>query len=152
MKRCPSLLSTYWIYTTCAGRHQHLHGNKPQSHSSQNQVPRMIHLTQPIALTSCIGKVYTTIIKDRWLSFMQSNHYFDTSTQKAFMPSVPGCIEHYAKLSAAIGEAHKHHKSLCACWLDLANAYGSVHHGLINFSLNHYHAIDLGWSITSTVT
>jgi len=26
------------------------------------------------------------------------------------------------------------------CWLDLVNAYGSVHHSLINFSLVHYHA------------
>lgn len=25
-------------------------------------------------------------------------------------------------------------------WLDLANAYGSVDHSLIQFSLNHYHA------------
>ena len=25
-------------------------------------------------------------------------------------------------------------------WLDLANAYGSVHHSLIQFSLKHYHA------------
>ena len=26
------------------------------------------------------------------------------------------------------------------CWLDLANAYGSVNHGLIDFTLQHYHA------------
>ena len=26
------------------------------------------------------------------------------------------------------------------CWLDLANAYGSVHHSLIQFTLKHYHA------------
>ena len=26
------------------------------------------------------------------------------------------------------------------CWLDLANAYGSVHHQLIQFTLRHYHA------------
>ena len=26
------------------------------------------------------------------------------------------------------------------CWLDLANAYGSVHHSLIQFSVQHYHA------------
>ena len=55
------------------------------------------------------------------------------------MPSVPGCIEHYTKLATAINEAHTHHKSLCGCWLDLANAYGSVRHDIINFSLNHYH-------------
>lgn len=56
------------------------------------------------------------------------------------MPSIPGCIEHYTKLAAAISEAHTRHKSLCARWLDLANSYGSGHHDLIKFSLNHYHA------------
>ena len=30
--------------------------------------------------------------------------------------------------------------SLAVCWLDLANAYGSVHHSLIQFSVEHYHA------------
>ena len=95
---------------------------------------------RPIALTSCIGKIYTTIIKDRWLDYMRTNKYFDTNVQKAFMPSVPGCIEHYAKLAAAINEARACHKSLCVCWLDLANAYGSVHHDLIKFSLEFYRA------------
>ena len=93
---------------------------------------------RPTALTSCVGKIYTTIIKDRWLSYMKSNNYFDTRIQKAFMPSVPGCVEHYVKLATAVSEARSLHKSLCVCWLDLANAYGSVHHNLISFSLQHY--------------
>ena len=29
---------------------------------------------------------------------------------------------------------------MTAYWLDLANAYGSVHHGLIDYALKHYHA------------
>ena len=58
------------------------------------------------------------------------------------MPSVPGCIEHYAKLSTAIHEARVHHKSLSVSWLDLTNAYGSVHHNLITFSLRHYGVSD----------
>ena len=37
-------------------------------------------------------------------------------------------------------EAQRRRKSLCVCWLDLANAFGSVHHDLIVFSLAHYHA------------
>ena len=43
-------------------------------------------------------------------------------------------------LSAAVVEAHKKLRSLTVCWLDLANAYGSVHHGLIKYALEHYHA------------
>ena len=91
-----------------------------------------------IALTSCIGKLFTTIMKNRLLSLMTSNGYFDPNIQKAFMPSVPGCLEHYTKLATAIHEAHTHHKSLAVCWLDLSNAYDNVHHDLISFSLTHY--------------
>ena len=71
---------------------------------------------------------------------MKSNNYFDTRIQKAFMPSVPGCVEHYEKLAAAVIEPQSLHKSLCVCWLDLVNAYGSVYHDLIGFSLQQYHA------------
>ena len=84
---------------------------------------------QPIALTPCIGKLFTSLLRNRWLQF-----------QKAFMPTVPGCIEHQFKLSSLIAEAQSKHKSLAVCWLDLANAYGSVHHALIQFSLQHYYA------------
>ena len=92
---------------------------------------------RPIALTSCVGKVYTSILKNRWLSFVVGNGYLDTTTQKAFLPGVPGCVEHFQKLSAMIEDAHKKHRSLVARWLDL---YGSVPHQLISFCLKHYNA------------
>ena len=94
----------------------------------------------PIALTLCISKLFTTLLRNRWLRYMVSNKYLDPSLQKAFMPMVPGCTEHHLKLSSILSEAHSNHKSLAVYWLDLANAYGSVHHSLISFSLHHYHA------------
>lgn len=33
---------------------------------------------------------------------------------------------------------------LCVAWLDLANAFGSVHHHLIRYSFSHYHATYIG--------
>ena len=95
---------------------------------------------RPIALTSCIGKVFTSLLKQRWLSYMVGNNYLNTAVQKAFVNGVPGCSEHHLKLLATLNDARRKHKSLCVCWLDLANAFGSVHHGLIRFSLQHYHA------------
>ena len=95
---------------------------------------------RPIALTSCIGKVFTSLVKQRWMSYMVGNNYLNTAVQKAFVEGVPGCTEHHLKLLSILGEARKKHKSLCICWLDLANAFGSVHHDLIRFSLQHYHA------------
>ena len=146
LKRCPSLSAALLaLYNRCwessvVPRVWKQASIKPIPTSCAMEDPSDPAKFRPIALTSCIGKVYTSIIKDRWLHFMRVNQYLDTKFQKAFMPSVPGCIEHYTKLATAINEACTCHKSLCVCWLDLANAYGSVHHDLIRFSLLHYHA------------
>lgn len=51
-----------------------------------------------------------------------------------------GCIEHHCKLARILKEARSRHRSIAVAWLDLANAYGSMHHSLIQFSLKHYHA------------
>ena len=80
-----------------------------------------------------------------------ANRYLDPSLQKAFMPAVPGCTEHHLKLSLALADARSNHRSLEVCWLDLANAYGSVHHSLINFSLRHYHAPPQFLSVVQTL-
>ena len=48
--------------------------------------------------------------------------------------------EHQAKLAAVIRSAKQAKHSLAIAWLDIANAYGSVHHSLIQFSLAHYQA------------
>ena len=95
---------------------------------------------RPIALTSCVGKLFTSILKNRWLTYMMTNGFLDTSVQKAFLPGTPGCLEQYQKLAAVIQQSHKRHRSLCVCWEDMANAYGSVHHQLIQFALKYYHA------------
>ena len=85
-------------------------------------------------------EVFSSIFKHRWLSFMMANGYMDRNIQKAFMPGVPGCIEHSTKLVAVLHEAHTKHCSIAVCWLDLANTYGSFHHDLIHFALRHYNA------------
>ena len=95
---------------------------------------------RPIASTSCVRKLFTTILRNKWLSFMLSNGYLDRSVQKAFMPKTPGCVEHHLKLAEILKDARQKHKSLAMCWLDLANAYGSVQHSLITLALQHYHA------------
>ena len=71
---------------------------------------------------------------------MTTNGYFNKSIQKAFMSTTPGCTEHHMKLATILQDARAKHKSLAVCWLDLANAYGSVHHSLISFTLRYYNA------------
>jgi len=71
---------------------------------------------------------------------MHTNNYLNPNLQKAFLPTIPGVAEHQAKLAAVIKSARQYKRSLAIAWLDIANAYGSVHHSLIQFSLAHYHA------------
>ena len=93
---------------------------------------------RPIALTSCIGKIFTTLIKHRLDKHMIGNGLLDTRVQKAFQSKIPGCEEHQFKLRSAIQDANSNTRSLTIAWIDLENAYGSVPHKLITFSLNHY--------------
>ena len=66
---------------------------------------------------------------------MVSHQFLNANVQKAFMRNIPGFTEQFHKLLAAIQECHQRHKSITVCCLDLANAYGNVHHNLINFTL-----------------
>ena len=95
---------------------------------------------RPIALTSCVRKFFTSIIKRRCEAHITQNSYLDTNIQKAFQSRIAGCEEHQLKLSSIIRVANKNQRSLTVAWLDLANAYGSVNHKLIEFALSHYHA------------
>ena len=57
---------------------------------------------RPIALTSCIAKIFTSILKSRWSTYMLENEYLDLSIQKAFMRATPGCTEHHLKLASSL--------------------------------------------------
>ena len=63
------------------------------SKSAAIQDPHLLSNFRPIALTSCVGKLFTTLMKNRWLQFMVANNYLDSSVQKAFLPGIPGCLE-----------------------------------------------------------
>ena len=72
---------------------------------------------------------------------MLKNGYISKEIQKGFLAGVSGCVEHtFAfKLLEAIRDAKSSHWQLVITWLDLANAYGSARHNLIQFALNWYH-------------
>ena len=55
------------------------------------------------------------------------------------MDGVPGCIEHQFKLWSALKDAQRNQRHIHVCWLDIANAYGSVHYNLTLHALHHYH-------------
>ena len=108
--------------------------------SAANDDPKSPSNFRPIALTPAVSKLFTGILKDRWLRHMTLNGYLDGDVQKAFLPTVPGVSEHHSKLATIISGARKNKRSLAVAWLDITNAYGSVHHLLIQFALRRYHA------------
>ena len=56
------------------------------------------------------------------------------------MPSMSGTFEHIAEMGHIINHSRKHHRSVTITLIDLENAFGEVHHSLIQ-SVLRYHRI-----------
>ncbi|XP_021365777.1 uncharacterized protein LOC110458420 [Mizuhopecten yessoensis] len=91
-----------------------------------------------ISLLSVEGKIFFAVLARRMTSYMMTNGYIDTSVQKGGIPGFSGCVEHTSVLSQLIREAKSSRGNLTVVWLDLANAYGSIPHELIEVALQHY--------------
>ena len=83
--------------------------------------------------------MYFALWADRLVAYTLANKYIDTSIQKGGVPAVSGCMEHTAILSQLIREAKAEKKGLVVVWLDIANAYGSIPHNLIQLALRRAH-------------
>lgn len=59
--------------------------------------------------------------------------------QKGGTPGMPGCLKHTAIISQWIREVRKNNEDLVVLWLDLANAYGSITHMLVEAVLNRHY-------------
>ena len=70
---------------------------------------------------------------------MVSNKFIDNTIQKGFLSEMPGCLEHAFTLYEFLRDAKREQRQIVVTWIDLANAYGSVRHHLIQFALNWYH-------------
>jgi len=94
---------------------------------------------RPIAITCVSGKIFFSVMSDRLQVFMLRNNYISRDIQKGFLAGMPGCIEHTFTLLEALRDAKESHRQIVITWLDLANAYGSIRHNLIQFALNWFH-------------
>ncbi len=92
-----------------------------------------------IALLNVEGKIFFSILAKRLTTYLISNGYIDTSCQKAGAPGFPGCVEHSAVIWEQIQRAKRERGDLHVVWLDLANAYGSVPHQLIEYALDFFY-------------
>ena len=94
---------------------------------------------RPIAITCVSGKIFFSVLSARLQVFMLRNNYISRNIQKGFLSGMPGCIEHTFALLEGLCDAKDSYRQIVLTWLDLANAYGSVRHNLIQFALNWYH-------------
>ena len=93
---------------------------------------------RPISLLNVEGKILFGVPARRMTTFLMSNHYINTSVQKAGIPGFPGCLEHSQMIWNSILSARRDKTELHVIWLDLANAYGSVPHHLIRMALEFF--------------
>jgi hypothetical protein len=86
---------------------------------------------RPISLLSTLYKLFSSTIASR-LTQVASNHGWLSPEQKGFLPGVRGIQEHTMLLEASIEQAKLRKRDLTICWLDLANAFGSLPHEFLN--------------------
>ena len=89
----------------------------------------------PLSLLNVEGKIFLGILARRMTTFLMSNHYMNTSAQRAGIPGFLGCLEHSQMIWNSILSARRDKTELREIWLDLANAYCSVPHHLIRMAL-----------------
>lgn len=76
------------------------------------------------------GKIFG-IIGKAILDYERKNGYINESAQEAGLPKIPGCVEHAYSIWSKIQETENRKENLSVIWLDLAKAYGSVPHRLL---------------------
>ena len=92
---------------------------------------------RPIALTSCVGKLFHKIIANRLQSFLIDNGIIDTSCQKGFISGFNSVMEHILTLNAMMEDCKSLEKNMAVTFIDLKNAFGSVSHTFLLDMLFH---------------
>ena len=75
-------------------------------------------------------------------TFLLGNNLIEHKIQKGFTPNVSGTFEHTAQMAHIINQARTKQRSLVITLLDLKNAFGEVHHNLIQSVLSYHHIPD----------
>ena len=88
---------------------------------------------RPISLQSAIYKIYAAIWAKRLASWAREAGAISPS-QKGFIPG-EGCLEHSFLVRSMMEDARRKRRPLHLVWFDLRNAFGSVPHELLWFSL-----------------
>ena len=94
---------------------------------------------RPITLESIPLKIFTSCLRNAIYSFLASNNFIEHGIQKGFTPNLSGTLEHTAQMADIINKARIRQRSVVITLLDLKNAFGEVHHNLIQSVLDYHH-------------
>ena len=94
---------------------------------------------RPITFESFPLKVYTACVRYPIFEFAMSNKYIDCDLQKGFFPKISGTFEHTTHMAHIINHSRVKQRKVVITLLDLKNAFGEVHHNLIEEVLNYHH-------------
>ena len=144
-KMCPKLLRRLWNLLKVVWRKGKVPDCWQQAEgifTPKEKDSKTVTQFRTISLLNVEGKIFFAVLAKRMTQYLTSNQYIDTSVQKGGVPGFSGCVEHTSALSQIIREAKVNQKDLTVVWLDLANAYGSIPHKLIETALKHYHIPD----------
>jgi hypothetical protein len=141
-KYCPKLLKRLWRLLCVIWRKKYVPTQwkfaegcfVPKEENSEH-----IEQFRTISLLSVEGKIFFAVLARRTTSYLLDNKYIDTAVQKGGVPGISGCLEHTAIVTQLIREARENKGDLAVLWLDLANAYGSMPHNLVEFMMKRYH-------------
>ncbi|CAB4005395.1 Hypothetical predicted protein [Paramuricea clavata] len=97
---------------------------------------------RPITLESIPLKVFTSCLRNAVYSFLASNNFVEHNIQKGFTPNLSGTLEHTAQMADIINKARIRQRSVVITLLDLKNAFGEIHHNLIQSVLDYHHIPD----------
>ena len=97
-----------------------------------------------ISLLNVKGKIFSSVMASRSTKYVTENGYIKYLGQERRHPRSSGCLEHATMIweAKAIQRAKSEKLNLDVIWLDLANAYGSVPHQIIQLARRIYHVLE----------
>ena len=142
-KRCPNVLRRLHKILRGAWSNQKI--SEQWTTAEEVYIPKSQNSTEinqflPIILFLNVeGKIFFSVMASRLTKHLSENGYINTSLQKGGIPRDSGCLEHATMIWEVIQRAKSEKLNLDVVWLDLANAYRSVPHQMIQLALRTYH-------------